>query len=195
MGYDTRFSGRFLVRPHPLSEAQGDYLEAFSKSRRITYDGQRLANLEGYEDRKLREAAGIVSVGERGDYYVGPLIPGAWPEMNVAPGQLVWKETGLQLMPYSVPSRRQPGLWCQWIPTEDRTAIVFDEGEKFYRYVEWLEYLVKQFLTPWGYGLEGDVYWRGEAYSDVGLIRARVSPQEHGVAGTVITTLEGFDGE
>lgn len=42
----------------------------------------------------------------------------------------------------------QPGLWCEWIPNEDGTAIVWNEGEKFYDAAEWMEYLVEHFLKP-----------------------------------------------
>lgn len=65
----------------------------------------------------------------------------------------------------------QPGLWCQWIPTDDGTAIVWDEGEKFYNYKEWIEYLIQHFLAPWGYVLNGVVQWAGESRGDIGLIK------------------------
>lgn len=71
----------------------------------------------------------------------------------------------------NTPPRTQPGLWCQWVPTEDGTAIVWDEGEKFYEYIEWLEYIVKNFLAPNGYSITGDVNWYGEDRDDIGLIR------------------------
>ena len=46
------------------------------------------------------------------------------------------------------PPAGQPGLWCQWVPTEDGTALVWDEGEKFYNSVEWMAYLIEHFLKP-----------------------------------------------
>jgi hypothetical protein len=64
----------------------------------------------------------------------------------------------------------QPGLWCQWIPTEDGTAIEWDGCEKFYDYIEWLEYLIENFLKPWGYVLEGTCEWQGEDRQDRGRI-------------------------
>ena len=42
----------------------------------------------------------------------------------------------------------QPSLWCQWIPTEDGTAIEWDEGEKFCGAEEWMRYLIDHFLKP-----------------------------------------------
>ena len=37
-------------------------------------------------------------------------------------------------------------------------------------YVEWLAYLIKRFLEPWGYVLNGGVGWRGGDWDDVGVI-------------------------
>ncbi len=63
-----------------------------------------------------------------------------------------------------------PGIWCQWVPNEDGTCIEWDEGEKFYNYVEWLQYLISNFLQPNGYTLNGESEWQGEEHDDVGTI-------------------------
>lgn len=63
-----------------------------------------------------------------------------------------------------------PGIWCQWVPTEDGQGIEWDGNEKFYAYVEWLDYIVKKFLTPWGITLSGEVQYRGEEFGDDGTI-------------------------
>lgn len=68
------------------------------------------------------------------------------------------------------PPSNQPGLWLQWRPTEDRLHLVWDGGEKFYHYVEWLEYLIKKILEPKGYSLSGSVDWAGEDDYDRGTI-------------------------
>ena len=68
------------------------------------------------------------------------------------------------------PPSTQPGLWCQWTPTEDRMKIVWDEGEKFYYYVEWIEYLISKILKPRGYILSGQMDYQGEDTEDVGRI-------------------------
>lgn len=54
-----------------------------------------------------------------------------------------------------------PGYWCNWEPTS-RTTIGWNEGEKFYEYVEWIKYLVREFFIPRGYVLNGEVEWTGE---------------------------------
>jgi hypothetical protein len=66
--------------------------------------------------------------------------------------------------------RRQPSLWLQWVLNDEGTQLVWDGGEKFYKYIEWLEYLVQHFFEPWGIKLNGSVTWEGEESSDVGKI-------------------------
>lgn len=63
-----------------------------------------------------------------------------------------------------------PSFYCQWTPNSDGTALEWDGGEKFYEYVAWLEYLIKNFFEPWGIKLNGSVNWRGEEWSDTGTI-------------------------
>ena len=46
------------------------------------------------------------------------------------------------------PHPDQPGLWCQWVPTDDGKALKWDEGEKFYHAAEWMKYIVENLLAP-----------------------------------------------
>lgn len=71
---------------------------------------------------------------------------------------------------YNRPPGTQPGLWCQWIPTDDGCELIWDGGEKFYNYVEWLDYLIDKILAPRGYTLNGECQWFGEERDDVGVI-------------------------
>lgn len=67
----------------------------------------------------------------------------------------------------------QPGLWCQWVieePIEGEQYLVWDGGEKFYNYVEWLKYLINHFFEPWGIKLNGTIEWEGEDPKDRGRI-------------------------
>lgn len=50
------------------------------------------------------------------------------------------------VLDYNEPPEGQPSLWCQWVPTEDGTALVWDEGEKFYESETWMQYLIDHFL-------------------------------------------------
>lgn len=66
-----------------------------------------------------------------------------------------------------------PGFWCNWVPTNDYKGIEWNGAEKFYDYVEWLEIIIKKFLEPNGYKLNGSVEWYGEDQSDIGVIRVK----------------------
>lgn len=64
-----------------------------------------------------------------------------------------------------------PGIWCQWVPSDDGTKLGWDGNEKFYNYGEWLCYLIQHYLDPWGLKLNGEVTWQGEDAGDIGMIR------------------------
>jgi len=66
-----------------------------------------------------------------------------------------------------------PDSWCSWIPSKDGAAIEWDGGEKFYFYVDWLEFLIDRFLKPWGYVLSGRVEWEGEDARDQGVLHVK----------------------
>ncbi len=70
----------------------------------------------------------------------------------------------------SRPPITQPGLWCKWEPTDDRLHIQWNDAEKFYYYIEWLNYIIQRFLKPNGYILNGSVTWSGERDHDTGTI-------------------------
>ncbi len=64
----------------------------------------------------------------------------------------------------------QDSPWCQWAVSEDGKHLAWDGGEKFYSYVEWLEFLIERFFGPWGVEVSGRVEWQGEYDQDVGKI-------------------------
>jgi hypothetical protein len=164
MGYSTDFSGSFDLNK-PLEHHHMAYLLAFSGTRRMKRDAAKTALLR---DPK-REAVGL-PVGPYGAYFVGN-------ESNY--GQ---DRTG-DVIDGNNPPDEQPGLWCQWVPDELGKSIQWDGGEKFYSYVEWLQYIVTHFLKPWGYVLEGEVEWRGQSDDDLGLIV---------VKDNVVSTKQGY---
>jgi len=49
---------------------------------------------------------------------------------------------------FNQPPAGQPGLWCQWEPTEDGTAIQWNGEEKFYDSADWMTYIIDTFLKP-----------------------------------------------
>jgi len=61
-------------------------------------------------------------------------------------GGFAGQEDGPDVIDYNQPPKGQPSLWCQWMPSEDGTAIVWDGGEKFYYAPEWMKYLIEHFV-------------------------------------------------
>ncbi|MFE7485549.1 hypothetical protein [Streptomyces sp. NPDC057552] len=51
---------------------------------------------------------------------------------------------------YNRPPEGQPGLWCNWEPTRDGTALKWNGVEKFYDADVWMAYLIDHFLQPGG---------------------------------------------
>lgn len=151
MGYDTNFNGEFKLNK-PLSKEHKTYIENFSYTRRV----QRKQTVASKMEDPVRIAAGL-PVGKEGAYFVG------------AKG-MCGQDIDDSVKNYNTPPSGQPSLWCQWVPSEDGTAIVWDEGEKFYEYIDWIKYLIEHFLSPWGYVLNGEVYWIGEDADDRGII-------------------------
>ena len=152
MGYTTDFTGGFSVSP-PLKPAHRDYLNAFANTRRMKRDEQSASALPD----PLREAVDL-PIGPDGSYFTG--------------GKgFLGQEHDDSILEYNCPPATQPGLWCHWQATDDGAAIMWDDSEKFYYYTEWIRYLIDHFLRPWGYTLDGDVYWYGEDRDDNGIIR------------------------
>jgi len=155
MGYDTNFAGSFKVTPL-LEEKHAAYVNQFSETRRMKRYPDIAVNMED----PLREAVGL-PIGEEAEYFVGGLGP-------------FGQSRDVSIEEYNTPPSSQPGLWCQWVcessGSEDHSLVSWDRGEKFYEYVEWLEYLVERFFAPWGYKLNGEVRYFGEDDEDRGTI-------------------------
>ena len=47
---------------------------------------------------------------------------------------------------YNKPDNTQPGLWCQWVASNDGEYIEWDGGEKFYSAGEWMKYIIDHFI-------------------------------------------------
>ena len=91
-------------------------------------------------------------------------------------GGLAGQEREPEIIDYNNPPAGQPGLWCQWV-SHDGDSIEWDGGEKFYRSVEWMEYIIDHFfgadpkakselpfLQP--HTLNGIIEAQGESYDD-----------------------------
>ena len=165
MGYTTDFMGDWEVTP-PFKPEHRDYLRAFASTRRMKRNPHIL---EGKPDPKRR--AVNLPIGDEGCFYVGE-------EDDFGQG-----DTHGSVVNHNAPPRTQPGLWCQWKPLDDEgTRFGWDYGEKFYYYVEWLHYIVDNFLEPWGYKLNGTVEWSGEEPGDLGriIVTNNTIQEQHG---------------
>lgn len=160
MGYTTDFDGQFKVEP-PLNPKQVAYLKKFSDTRRM--ERNRLIAMTMADPE--RNAVGL-PIGEEAGYFVGGL-------------GLAGQDRDASVVDNNSPPANQPGLWCKWQPTDDGAFIEWTQAEKFYNYVEWLEYLIEHFIKPWGCVVGGDVKWTGEEDDDRGVIR---------VANNIVTT-------
>ena len=151
MGYTTDFDGSFKL-DRPLIDAQREYLMKFAETRRMKRDAAKAAKLSD----PIRKGIGL-PIGVEGEFFVGG--SGPFGQGNDA-----------SILNYNTPPKTQPGLWCQWVPNEEGTAIEWNGSEKFYEYTAWLVYLIDNFLKPWGHVLNGRVSWQGEDHGDVGLL-------------------------
>jgi hypothetical protein len=151
MGYHTDLDGFFRL-DKPLASEHASYLTQFSRTRRMK------RSVQGLEDREdlVRAAAGL-PLGPEGAYFV-------------AGEGFMGQGTDSSIVDYNSPPEGQPGLWCQWTPSEDGKRIEWDGAEKFYHYIDWIKYLIQHFLSPWGYRVNGQVFWYGEDRSDLGKI-------------------------
>lgn len=165
MGYTTEFQGYFEL-DRPLKKKHAKYLYKFSDTRRMKRDVNLLP------DDPLRKKVGLPA-GKQGEYFV-------------AGKGMCGQDRDPSITNYNYPPSPQPGLWCQWTVGDEcgesltwkqacekgsAVTICWDQGEKFYEYVAWLEYIINNFIGPWGYILNGEVQWREEDWDDNGTIQ------------------------
>jgi hypothetical protein len=143
-----------------------EFTGTFKLNKKLDEETHRL--LVGLSETR-RVARNIEGYGVEGEFYVdGSGFAGQNREANI--------------IDYNRPPKTQPGLWCNWTPTEDGMEIKWNGAEKFYYYVEWIEYLLNKVLLPRGYSLHGAVAWRGEEEGDLGAIQ---------ISKGVVRTLKG----
>jgi len=160
MGYTTDFSGSLEIK-RPLTKKQVEYINLLSSTRRMARDVNKLMELyKGKHGNPFaKDKTNAIEVyGNQGQFFARD------------DGQSGQSEDGT-IRDYNSPGRNvQPGLWCQWVVSEDGKYLEWDGGEKFYNYVEWLRYLIENFFKPWGRKLSGEIEWYGEDRSDIGKI-------------------------
>jgi hypothetical protein len=179
MGYTTDFEGGFEFS-RPLTIDENNYIKKFNETRRMKRNVEKLYELfKGEHGNPFLPKE--ETYGNDGEYFIGG---GGFAgqdkddsivDYNTPPGQLDflttdynerWTQNDLRTRE----GKCQPGLWCQWVTNEDGTHLMWDGGEKFYNYCEWLNYLINHFFEKWGVKLNGEVYWKGEESEDMGKI-------------------------
>lgn len=171
MGYSTDFFGS-LTLSRPATEQEIEFINTVSNTRRMKRDVKKLFELYdgkfGNPFAKTREEI----YGNEGEYYVGDNgSDGSVIDQNTPPGQHQWSTRNYEENEQRITDGLcQPGLWCQWVITEDGTELEWDGGEKFYYHTEWLKYQIKHFYQPWGILLNGEIEWEGEDRDDRGKI-------------------------
>lgn len=152
MGYSTDFIGEFEFNK-PVEPWLAEYIEKFSNSRRMRRDNEKIKELYP----KWKELCFNGELGVEGEYFIGGI------------GFMGQSEDD-SVLNHNSPARSQPGLWCNWVVTEDGTGLEWNGAEKFYYYEEWLGYMIENFFAPLGYVLNGSIEWQGEDYDDFGTL-------------------------
>jgi hypothetical protein len=134
-----------------LTLAQVKYLTRFSQTRRMKRDPSKL------DPDPLRETVGLLPEVD-GGLYVGSSDPYGQDYDHAS------------VIDMNKPPEGQPSLWCKWVPTEDGTELEWNTEENFYKYIEWLQYLIEKFFTLWRIKVNGEVYWDGDDQEDAGKI-------------------------
>ena len=177
MGYTTWFNGSFKF-DKPVEDWLVEYINKFNKTRRMSRDNDKIKELFPNWEKLCLDG----NLGENGEYFIGGL--GCY-------GQ----DKDGSVLEQNWPAYTQPGLWCQWVIGGDNDELMWDEGEKFYNYVEWLEYMIDNFFNPFGYVLNGDVTWDGEESDDTGIIHVEnnVVDVEYGVHAYSMSSIDTDD--
>jgi hypothetical protein len=150
MGYTTDFRGEFTLSKK-LTKKQAEYLKRFCATRRMKRDVAKLP--------PVPKGHVIGEWGTQGEFYC---------EETDDCGQ---GDAHGSVVDHNTPATTQPGLWCQWVPSDCGKWIEWDGGEKFYNYVEWINYIQLTILKRWGIKIVAStVEWRGEDWDDQGSI-------------------------
>lgn len=144
MGYNTDFYGFWRLTPS-LSLAQTDYLQKFARTRRVKRDPDAIEN-----NRRLATIG--LNLGVDAEYFIDV------------------EDEEKSIIDLNLPPGSQPSLWCKWRVNDRGDHLEHTGGEKFDRYVEWLDYLVEHFFSPWGIKINGLVRYEGDILLDTGTI-------------------------
>jgi hypothetical protein len=185
MGYSTDFGGSFQLS-RQATTVEEDFLDKLVETRRMKRDVNKLMEMfkgeHGYPFAEDKTDPNQV-YGYMGEYFVGgggsmgQAQDDSIIDYNSASGNIGWQDyKGDWALRQEMENKlnkdslKQPGLWLQWELSSDGTELSWDGNEKFYHYIEWLQYLIQHFFEKWGIKLNGEVQWQGEDSSDFGKI-------------------------
>lgn len=165
MGYTTEFFGQFTF-DKKLPKSLYNYLKRFSNTRRMKRDNNKIKqNFPNWKDLCF-----MSKLGANGEYFA-PLDDNYGQSREDS------------IVDYNSPPNSQPSLWCDWEPfaknkeddnynniEEIEAYLAWNYVEKFYNYIEWLDYEIANFLIPSGISLSGAVLATGEDIQDISLI-------------------------
>ena len=151
MGYTTSFYGEFTI-DKPVDEETYKLLDGLNRTRRMKRSVPLLA-----KRLKITTAECEKLYGTDGEFYIDDI-------------ENCGQNKTTDVLDNNRPPCTQPGLWNHWAIGEDRQTLFWDEGEKFYEYIEWIRYLIDTILAPRGYVVNGKVSWEGEDKEDTGQI-------------------------
>lgn len=151
---------------------QTDLYGTLKLNRQLTVDEKNFLEKLATTRRMARNIEGY---GVEGEFYVD----------DEAHGMGLGDPTVIE---HNTPPKTQPGLWLQWVPTEDGMGIEWDGNEKFYNYVEWLQYLIDSvfpYIVKEGdepLVLNGEIEWEGEESGDLGriVVKDNIIDVKHG---------------
>ena len=154
MEYKINFNGCFWF-DRPLSINHKKYLQQFCNTKRLK------RNVDCSIPDPIRLNTGISTVGTDGEYFIGV-------DHNTS------KDNISEDISEDIPPSTQPSCWCYWCPNDTGTKI--DMNNKilsFHHHIEWLIYIIENFIKKWGYSMNGSVKWKGDDIFDKGVIRVR----------------------
>lgn len=159
MGYTTEFYGSFKV-DKDVNKSFFEYIHRFSRTRHMKRDVEKIK----IENPDWKNNCFNGDLGKDGSFYVTHNQSNMFGQNNDE-----------SIIDYNQCPDEQPGLWCDWelFSDDDLTKdlisnceLKWNGTEKFYSYIEWLEYLFINFFMPNDYLLNGVMLSIGEEEGD-----------------------------
>lgn len=161
MSYYTYFDGAIQFNK-PLNNDLADFIKKFAATRHFQRDTETLMQELDENNINIKDilppVPGINDFGENCKFFAIPNHDSKWNN--------TWLDS---VMDFNSPPEDCPSLWCDIYLSKTHDKLYLRNGTN-YRYVSWLEWLIKYFFAPAGYILNGSVCYNGEDRDDRGVI-------------------------